>query len=136
MCKPCGREVKEPKTTIKDLGVMIDCDMKYHSKLQKAVAKTNAKASWVLHTFECREISFMRKLWKALLQCHMDYGRILWSLVGRKGDLRLQQGPLKSYTKRGKGLYNLNYWQRLEIFKLSLLERCTERYKIQYNIEV
>ena len=60
----------------------------------------------------------------------MYYGSVLWSPVGQKGDLEFQEGPLRTFTKRGKGMYKLNYWEQLEVFRLLSIERRTERQKI------
>ena len=84
-----------------------------------------------MRTSERRDTNFLRQLWKLLLQCHMDYGSVLWSPVGRK-DVKFQEGPLRTFTKRGKGIYELNYWEHLEVFRLLSIERRTERYKILY----
>ena len=96
------------------------------------MTKTNAKAAWILRTFSCREIPFMRKLWKMLLQYNMDYCNILWAPIGRIGDIRYQESPLRAFTKRCKGLYNMTYWERLKICKLSSIEGRVERYMIIY----
>ena len=60
----------------------------------------------------------------------MDYGSVLWSPVVQKGDLKFQEGLLRTFTKRGKGMYKLNYWEHLEVFRLSSIKRRIERYKI------
>ena len=57
--KPERLQDIEPKPCIKDPGILIDCDMKYNSQLQRAVSKTNAKAVWILRTFDCRDIKFL-----------------------------------------------------------------------------
>ena len=108
--KPERLQDIEPKPCIKDPGILIDCDIKYNSQLQRAVSKTNAKVAQILRTSERRDTNFLRQLWKLLLQCHMDYGSVLWSPVGRK-DVKFQEGPLRTFTKRGKGIYELNYCQ-------------------------
>ena len=38
----------------------------------------------------------------------------------------------RTFTKRGKVVYKLNYCKHLEVFRLSSIERRTERYKILY----
>ena len=57
--KPGRLQEIEPKACIKEPGILIDCDMKYNSQLQRAVSKTNAKAVWILRTFDCRDIKFL-----------------------------------------------------------------------------
>ena len=106
--KPERLQDIEPKPCIKDPGILIYCDMKCNSQFQRAVSKTNAKAAQILRTSERRDTKFLRQLWKLLLQCHMDYGSVLWSPVGRKEDVKFQEGPLRTFTKRRKGMYKSN----------------------------
>ena len=51
---------------------------------------------------------------------------------GSKGYLKFQEGPRRTFTKRGKVVYKSNYCKHLEVFRLSSIERRTERYKILY----
>ena len=74
----------------------------------------------------------MRKMWKSLVQCHLDYGSVLWAPVDRKGDLIALEKPLRAFTRKAVGLYNQNYWERLESFRLYSNQRRNERYKIIY----
>ena len=39
---------------------------------------------------------------------------------------------MRAFTKKGKGMHNKNYWERLEEFKLYSIQRRNERYKIIY----
>ena len=80
--------------------------------------------------FGTREIEHMRTLWNTLARPHQDYGAQLWGPSGDKGDLQAQEGPLRSFTKRFKGLKDLNYWQRLSEAKIANYHRRLERYKI------
>ena len=48
------------------------------------------------------------------------------------GELRAQEQPLRQYSRRIKGLENLNYWQRLSKLKLLSSKRCNERYRLFY----
>ena len=57
--KPGRLQEIEPKACIKEPGILIDFDMKYNSQLERAVPKTNAKAAWILRTFEYRDIKFL-----------------------------------------------------------------------------
>ena len=74
----------------------------------------------------------MRKIWKSLVQCHLDYGSILWAPVSQKSALIHMEGPLRAYTRPGKNMVGKNYWERLKIFKLFSIQRRNERYKILY----
>ena len=96
-------------------------------------AKTAAKAAWALRTFQSRALPLMRTLWRAVIQPHQDYASQLWAPVGLRGDLRLQEAPLRAFSKRVRGLGHLQYWERLAAMGLQSTERRQERYKIFYT---
>ena len=97
-------EVIEVKEVVRDLGIMIDDNMSYSSHIKKVVSKVNNLAAWALRTFRSRDKTLLRKLWRSLIQCHVDYGCILWYPVGRKGEMRALEEPLRSFTKRVYGM--------------------------------
>ena len=129
---PDFEDVIEEKNYIKDLGILVDSELRYKEQMKLAVSKANKKASWILRTFGNRSVEFMRKTWRVLVQCHLDYGSVLWAPVNQKGDLKYMEGPLRAFTKKAKNLYNTDYWQRLKLFKLYSNQRRKERYKILY----
>ena len=129
-------EVVEAKDTIKDLGILVDRQLSYVEQLYKAVNKTKQKAGWVLRTFSTRDIPLLRTLWKSLIQCHLDYGNILWAPYSGHGEAwkwKLLEGTLREFTRKGKGLTGLNYWSRLRAFKVSSIQRRIERYRLIYT---
>ena len=129
---PDYENVIESKSFIKDLGILVDTDVRYCEQMDAAVRKSNKKISWIFRTFSTRNIDFLKKIWKSLVQCHLDYGSTLWSPVSRKLELRALEGPLRAYTKRGSEMYKYNYWDRLKFFKLSSVQRRNDRYRILY----
>ena len=66
------------------------------------------------------------------VNCHLDYGSILRAPVIGIIIIRNMKALLRAYTKKAKGMYNLNYWERLKNFKLLSNQRRSERYKIIY----
>ena len=74
----------------------------------------------------------MQKMWKYLIQCHLDYGSVLWAPVDRKGGLMALEKPLRSFTRKSKGMSQCNYWERLKAFKMYSNQRRNERYKMIY----
>ena len=129
---PGYENIVESKETAKDLGILIDNDAKFASQRSKAITKTNNKCSWILRTFRTREINHLRTLWNTLARPHQDYGAQLWGPAGDKGDIQAQEGPLRAFTKRFKGLKDLNYWQRLKVSNMNSYQRRLERYKLFY----
>ena len=120
----------------KDLGIQMDDGGKFKTQRLAAITKTRNKASWVLRVFRSRNASFLKKLWRSLIQPHQDYCSQLWFPVGQIGEIREQEVPLRAFTKRVKGLYNIPYWDRLKALKLSSTERRVERYRIIYTWKI
>ena len=74
--------------------------------------KAKQKAFWVLRTFSSRFVGLLRTMWKSLVQCHLDYGNILWAPYnefGEKWKWSLLESTLREFTRRAKGLQNYNY---------------------------
>ena len=120
------------KEFTKDLGILIDDKINYSNQRNKALQKAKNKSSWVLRTFYNRDISVMKQLWKSLIQPVQDYGSLIWTPCMEAGELKAQEQPLRQYSRRIKGLENLNYWQRLKRLKLLSSERRNERYRLFY----
>ena len=129
---PNFEDIIEQKPYIKDLGIYVDSNLNYKEQMKAAVRKADKKSSWIFRTFSTRDVHFMKKMWKSLVQCHLDYGSILWAPVKAIGDLRYLEGPLRAFTKKGQNLHGKNYWERLKIFQLYSIQRRNERYKILY----
>ena len=126
-------EVVESKDTIKDLGIMVEKEFTYKDHLRKAVSKTKQKSAWVLRTFRTRDIPFLRTLWRTVIQCYLDYGNILWAPYSLKYKLRLLESPLREYTRCGRGMSEVNYWDRLKAFNLFSFQRGVESYRVIYT---
>ena len=56
--------------------------------------------AWARRMFCSREKFIMRKIWRSLIQCYIDYGCIMWYPVGRKGDMRALEDQLRTFTKK------------------------------------
>ena len=80
--------VIEDKDMVKDLGIMVDNEMKSKTQMDNALRKANKKASWVFRTFTTKNVHFLKKIWNSVIQCHLDYGSILWSPVSEITDLK------------------------------------------------
>ena len=129
---PQYSEVIARSEVVKDLGVRIDHKLNYKDQLQTAVEKSNKKINWILRTFTHRSIPFLRSLWLLLVQPHMDYASPLWCPVGIKEDIIKAENPLRNLTRRGAGMMQFSYWERLKQFKLFSNNRRMERYRAFY----
>ena len=106
---PEYQDVIEQKESTRDLGVIIDDSLRFASQRQAALLKARKKCGWVLRVFWTRE----EILWRSLIQPLQDYASQLWCPAWDKGDLALQESPLRMYSKKIVSCKNLNYWQRL-----------------------
>jgi hypothetical protein len=118
---------------VKDLGVYMERDGTFGHQRSKANAKAHQKAGWCLRTFKSRDLATLKTLWSSLIRPHQDYCSQLWSPVGSAGDLLRQEAPLRAFTKRIRGFYELSYWDRLAKARMYSTERRQERYKIIYS---
>ena len=103
---PKYQEIIERKEVIKDLGILVDQDINYKAQYDAALSKTRQKYSWVLRTFSSRDPQFMRIMWTSLIQCHLDYGCILWAPYTCKKYISNMESTLRTFTKKAKGLYD------------------------------
>ena len=71
----------------------------------------------------------MLTLWKSLVFPRLDYCSQLFNPSSRKQQLEMIQ---RSFLRKINGECNLNYWEQLQTFKISSLERWRERYQIVY----
>ena len=132
-------EVVEAKPVIKDLGILVDDEVRYEDQLYRAVSKAKQKAGWVLRTFSSRDVGLLRTFWRSLVQCHLDYGNILWAPYSGHGEgwkWSLLESTLREFSRKAKGMKDKNYWERLESFILSSIQRRIERYRIIYSRKI
>ena len=99
--------------------------------LPNMVKKAKSTLSWVFSVFKTRDRTVLTTLYKSLVRSLLEYCCPLWDPV--KGtENQLLEGVQQTFTNRigGRGLENLNYWERLSHLKLMSLQRRRERYTI------
>ena len=74
----------------------------------------------------------MITLWKALIRPHIDYCSVLWAPVSQIGDMEEMEEPLCAFSKRVRGCWSLNYWERLKELGLQSNQRRNDRYRAIY----
>ena len=73
-----GDDVLEATSEEKDLGILIDDELKFHNHVAYAVKKANGVLSCIPRSFECRDRSTIPKLYKGLVRPLIDYGDSIW----------------------------------------------------------
>ena len=116
---------------MKDLGVLVDNQLKYREHRQKAIGKVVKMTGWIKRTFFNRSVPFLKTLWNSLLQPHLDYCSVLTTPT-LKCEIMAAEKPLKYFTMLASDEKDLHYWDRLQLFRLLSNQRRMERYKILY----
>ena len=124
-------EVIERFESLRDLGVELSDDGAFDAHIEKVCKKARQKSGWIFRTFYSRNSTFLRQMFKSLVQPHLDYCSQLWAPLEGKNLEKIEK-VLKDFTKRIPELQSMNYWQRLKKMKMSSEQRRLERYKIIY----
>ena len=121
----------EQKNNVRDLGVKLSDDATFNTHISEVVKKASETCSWIHRTFHTRDRLSMLTLWKALVQCILDYCSQLWSPASQKliQEIELVQ---RAFIKRINGMHLLSYWEQLQNLGLYSQERRRERYMAIY----
>ena len=71
-------KVLEAITEEKDLGVLVDKELKFHKQAAAAVNKANSVLGVVKRTFTMRDETTFPLLYKTLVRPHLEYGNVVW----------------------------------------------------------
>ena len=101
----------------RDLGVLVDRDLRFHSQTKSVVGKTSGLCANLLSSTLCRSREFMLALYLNHVRPIIEFGSPVWNL-GFLGDLRLLEGIQRRWTKKIEGMDELPYHQRLRELNL------------------
>ena len=62
----------------KDLGVLIDSELKFHKQTAAAVKKANCSLGLIKKSFARLDINTLPLLYKSLVRSHLEYGNAAW----------------------------------------------------------
>lgn len=116
-----GDDVLEATSEEKDLGILIDDELKFHNHVAYAVKKANGVLSCIRRSFECRDRSTIPKLYKGLVRPLIDYGDSIW-YPRFKTDSKTIERVQKRATKMIYDIRNRPYIERLRALNLPSLE--------------
>ena len=111
----------------KDLGILVDVDLKWRQQIATATTSATQLAGWALRVFRSRTKEVILTLFKALIRPKLEYGCVVWHphLISDIAELESVQRTL---TSRIEHMENYNYWERLEKLDLFSMQRRRERY--------
>ena len=101
----------------KDLGVIVDSDLKFHSHVRETVHKAGGLAHNLLRATVCRSPEFMVSLFTMHIRPIIDYCSGVWN-TGYITDARTLEAIQRRWTKQISGLGELDYGMRLKSLAL------------------
>ena len=111
------RETLVAVTQEKDLGVIVDCQLKFQSHTEKIVASANHALGTMKRTFTTRSPRIITKLYKSLVRPRLETGTSIASPF-YKVDKDMIEKVQRSATKIVDGCQHLPYPMRLQTLNL------------------
>ena len=104
----------------KDLGVLVDSSLNFHSQTSAAVAKANKLLGIIKKSFASLSKELLPPLFKTLIRPHLKFGNSIWGPQSR-GDQKLIERVQRRATKLIPELQTKTYSQRLRELNLPSL---------------
>ena len=105
----------------RDLGVIIDSDLKVSKQCAKAAATANSVLGMVSRTISSRSRDIIVKLYKSLVRPHLEYCIQAWRPHYQK-DIDILERVQRRATRMIEGYKSIPYEERLQLLKLTTLE--------------
>ena len=103
--------------THKDLGVLVDADLRFHAHIASIVGKATGLLHQLLRGTVCRSMQFMNTLLVSHIRSLLEYCSTVWN-VGYLGDARRLESIQRRWTREVEGLSGLEYVDRLKTLDL------------------
>ena len=116
MSKKCLEQVKQEK----DLGIIIDDELKFHKQTAAAIKKANGVLGAIKKSFALLDETTLPMLYKTLVRPHLEYGNVIWGPF-YKEDIKAIEKVQRRATKMIPALNNMSYNQRLHEIELPSL---------------
>ena len=127
----CGGTTIQSATHVRDLGVTLSNDATFVEHITRTVRTANLKCGWILRVFKTRQRLPLITLWKSLVAPILDYCSQLWS-PSTPGLIQSLESVQSNFLSKIAGLSSLDYWEQLQVLKMSSLQRRRERYTCIY----
>ena len=110
----------------KDLGIIIDNELKFHVQASVAVKKANQILGLIKRTITTKNEKTIPLLYMTLVRPHLEYANVVWG-PHYKGDQQLVEKVQRRATKMIPRLRNLSYDLRLRHLNLPSLQHRRRR---------
>ena len=113
----------------KDLGVIIDAQLKFHSQCSVVVNKANRLLGLIKKSFLNITTDMFTSLYKALVRPVLEYGNLIWA-PHYKTDINKLENIQQKATRMVQLLKHLDYEGRLRALHLPTLQYSRYRHNI------
>ena len=126
-------------TAVKDLGVMFDVKLKFNVHINKIVVKALARSNLIIKCFLSRDPKTLFMAFVTYVRPILEYASCVWSPCSLTY-IKKVESVQRRFTKRLKGMTELQYSERLAITGAETLELrrlkadLTYIYKIMFGI--
>ena len=97
----------------KDLGITIDCELKYKSHIGEKISKAQTMTGIIRRSFDFLDTRMFKKLFSAIVRPIIEYGQIIWS-PHDKTQIREIENILRRASKQLPGMKDKDYMSRLK----------------------
>ena len=115
-----GDDELEYVDQVKDLGVFVDCELKFRHHMVTKVNKANSIMGTIRRSFKYLDHSTFKLLFCAQVRTIIEYASPFWCPYLKK-DINLIENVQRKATKYLQGMQDLNYEQRLKKLGLTTL---------------
>jgi hypothetical protein len=116
-----GDSMLNTTSCVKDLGVFIDEDLKFHQHVAMAVNKASRMLGLVRATFTCLDETTVPRLFTTMVRPHLEYGNFIWHPRFRRDKVEVEKIQRRA-TKLVPNLKHLPYEDRIRVLSLPSLE--------------
>ena len=107
----------------KDLGVIVDSELKFRKHCAAAVKKANMKLGMIKKSFACLDEDVLLPLYTSLVRSHLEYGNLIWGPHYKEDSIAVEKLQRRA-SKLVPAIKDLSYEERLRHLELpSLMHR-------------
>ena len=116
-----GNTVLTSPLTIKDLGIIVDPQLKFSNHILEMVKKANQRAALIHRSFLSKNTNNLILAYKTYVRPLLEYASPIWN-PSQINLINTIEAVQKKFTKRLPGLSGLSYHEKLTILLLQSLE--------------
>ena len=114
-----GKKLEQVKDE-KDLGVLIDNELKFHKQTATAIKRANSVLGIIKKSFTLLDVSTLPLLYKSLVRPHLEYANVIWGPY-YKEDIKAIERVQRRATKLVSQYKDMPYEDRLRALNIPSL---------------